>query len=246
MQIILLGASGRMGRVVAAAALQQGHGTAAGVALEEEKGGAFPIYRTLQEVTEPADVVLDFSSPALLNDALAFATGHQLPLVIAATGHSDSDVAAMEKAAAHIALLRSGNMSLGIALMRRLIRQVHQALPSFDIEIVEKHHRMKKDAPSGTALMLFDDLKAVDPSLHSVLGRSGIGPGRDSKEVGIHAIRGGTLVGEHSVQFVGQNEMLEIRHESYSREIFALGALTACHFVLGKAPGMYTMDDVFA
>lgn len=245
MRIILCGANGKMGRTVSRLAQEQGQAIVAGIDTKEDAGGLFPIYDRLTNITQDADVLLDFSSPALLEDVLAFVQQRRLPLVTAVTGYSQQQLQRLRQSSAQTAVLQSGNMSLGINILKKSLRQVAAALPDWDVEIVEKHHRQKKDAPSGTALMLLDALQQARPQLHPVYGRQGQTGARTQEEAGIHSLRGGTVAGEHSVFFYGPDEVIEITHQAHSRAIFAQGALRACAFMAGKKPGLYTMDDLF-
>ena len=189
------------------------------------------------------DVAIDFSYPGNLEDLLGCAVRRGIPLVIGTTGLSQQQEEAIRAASAQIPIVRAKNFSTGVAVMRRLSRMAAQALgEEFDVEIVETHHNRKEDAPSGTALAL---LEAVDPEERyaRVYGREGR-PGARGHEIGIHAVRGGTVAGEHSVHFFGPMEEIEIRHRADSREIFARGALRAAAFAVGAEPGLYTVDDV--
>lgn len=244
MRMILCGADGRMGRVVAELAPARGDTIVCGLSANQNARCDFPVYSSFDQVREKADIILDFSAPALLMPLLAHARAHSMPVVIASTGHSAQDLQAIQDAAAVVPVLRAANMSLGIAVMRRLMRSAQAALQGFDIEIVEKHHRMKKDAPSGTALTLFEDLRQANPALRRVSARDGVTGERTDEEVGVFAVRGGTLVGEHTVSFYGEDEVVEIRHTAHSRRIFGVGALASCRALLGKPAGLYTLDDV--
>lgn len=244
MKILLCGADGRMGRVLSEMAPRQGDEIVCGLSLTEDLSGPYPIYGSFGRVREEAEIVLDFSSPALLAPLLRHTLSRGLPVVIGCTGHDEAALASITEAAQHIPVLRASNLSLGIAVLRRLMKLAQSALPGFDIEIEEKHHRMKKDAPSGTALAMFEDLKGQNPALRLQPGRFGLTGERDKNEVGLHALRGGTLVGEHTVSFFGEDEVLEIRHAAHSRRIFAAGALTAGHALIGKPAGLYTLDEL--
>lgn len=244
MRILLCGADGRMGRTVTELASARGDIIACGLSANADAHCAFPVYTSFDDVREDADILLDFSAPALLLPLLQHARAHALPVVIASTGHDAQGLAAIEAASKAIPVLRASNMSLGIAVMRRLMRSAQAALAGFDIEITEKHHRMKKDAPSGTALTLFEDLKEANPALRRVSSRDGATGERTPDEVGMLAMRGGTLVGEHTVSFLGEDEVLEIKHIAQSRRIFAVGALAACRALIGKPKGLYTLDEV--
>lgn len=204
----------------------------------------YPVYSTLGEVKESADSVIDFSNaegiPALLSDAVS----QNLPIVIATTGLSDEVQAKVVEASKKIAVFQSANMSLGINLLRDLIKKAASILgEGFDVEIIEKHHKMKKDAPSGTAFLLADALKE-DRDYDYVYGRRETAQARKPRELGIHAVRGGTIVGEHEVIFTGPEEVIEIGHKAYSRKVFATGAIKAAQFIAAKGPGIYSMSDV--
>ena len=244
MRILLCGADGRMGKAVTELAHQRGDTIVCGLSLVQDLSGPFPVYNSFDAVPQAADVLRDVSSPALLDALLEHATRHALPVVIASTGLDAEAVARIEAAAQCIPILRASNMSLGVAVLRRLVRMAQQAQPGFDIAITDKHHHMKKDAPSGTALTLLEDLQQHNPALHKVPGRDGQVGARTQNEVGMHAVRGGTVVGEHTVSFYGEDETVEITHIAQSRRIFAAGALAACHALAGRKPGLYTLDDV--
>ena len=247
MKILLSGAGGTMGKVVRQVVSEQGSDTiVAGFDKIEDTDADFPIYADTALITEEADVLIDFSHPTALSAVLAVAVSRRLPTVIAATGYSDADLASIRLASEQTAILQAGNFSLGITLLTTLVRQMAAALPGFDIEIIERHHNKKVDAPSGTALMLLQAAKAgAGRDLVSKYGRSGRDAKRSADEIGIHAVRGGTIVGEHDVVFAGIDEVIEIRHSAGSKKIFAVGALRAANFLLGKAPGLYTLSDLF-
>ncbi len=218
----------------------------AGVDLDDTSVSETPTYKSLRAVREPADVVIDFSSPAAIETLVADAASRAIPLVVATTGLSQSQLETIDSASQHIAVLQAANMSLGINLLRSLVRRASSVLGNqFDIEIIEKHHKMKKDAPSGTALALADDAAAGDRD-RFVYGRHGTNALRNTGEIGIHAVRGGTIVGEHDVVFAGPDEVITLRHTAYSRSLFASGALAAAAFLVGRPAGRYTMDDVLA
>lgn len=234
MNIALIG-NGKMGRAIDALCAQDDALHVAGFV----GPGACASLDEMQAV----DVAIDFSYPGNLEDLLACAVRRGIPLVIGTTGLSQQQEEAIRAASAQIPIVRAKNFSTGVAVMRRLSRMAAQALgEEFDIEIVETHHNRKEDAPSGTALAL---LEAVDPEERyaRVYGRQGR-PGARGHEIGIHAVRGGTVAGEHSVHFFGPMEEIEIRHRADSREIFARGALRAAAFAVEAKPGLYTVDDV--
>ncbi len=245
MKIYLSGATGHMGRAVAAEAARLGVQIAGGVDLNPAEL-PFPLTDRFASLPEGGEVLIDFSMPSSLDDLLAFATAKGLPAVLCTTGYTEEQLLAIEQASRRIAIFRSGNMSVGIAVLRRLARQAAAALgSSFDIEIVEAHHRRKADAPSGTALMLYDAVKnARQTESPAVQGRSGRDCRRQPGEIGLHAVRGGTVVGEHEVLFLGDQERLTLTHSAESRSVFAVGALRAAQFLIGRAPGMYNMDDM--
>ena len=192
-----------------------------------------------------ADVVVDFSNPAVFDELLAFCVDRKMPLVICTTGLSEDQLAAIDKAAEKIAILRSANMSVGINVMIKLLKQIapYMSEAGYDIEIVEKHHNQKLDAPSGTALALAEAANE-EGKLDYVYDRSQVRQKRDRKELGISAVRGGTIVGTHEVIFAGEDEVITFEHMAYSRKLFAKGALEAAKFLAGKKPGMYSMQDV--
>lgn len=243
LKIILSGACGRMGRQVAALAEEEQVQIAAGVDVNvRQEEGAFPVYPSFSLVEEDADVIVDFSRPEGLSALLSYAKAHRLPVVLAATGYNDEDLSAIRDAARVIPIFRSANLSLGVYVIKTLAHQAAQLLPGFDIEIIERHHNQKLDAPSGTALMLYDAVS--QPDTQPVFGRNGRTQKREPNEIGIHAIRGGTVAGEHEVGFYGPGEMVTIAHTAQDRSIFARGALRAVRFLAGRQPGEYAMDDL--
>lgn len=252
---IIHGCNGKMGRVLAATiAKTEDLEVVAGVDAAVAAGGdaaderGFPVYSSLAEVQETADVVIDFTVPQALHGLLETAKEKKMAAVIATTGLSDEQYKELEAAAARIPVFQAANMSLGVNLLRELIKQAAAVLgPAFDIEIVEKHHNTKRDAPSGTALALADTLKAaLDRNVEYVYGRKEKDKLRAKAEIGIHAVRGGNIVGEHDVIFAGQDERLTIAHAAYSKALFSVGAVQAARFVSGKVPGFYHMEDMIA
>ena len=244
--ILLCGCSGRMGAVVSdMAAADDNVKIVCGVDVLGEASGAYPAYETLGDCKEDADVVVDFSNPAVFDELLAFCVDRKMPLVICTTGLSEDQLAAIDKAAVKIAILRSANMSVGINVMIKLLRQIapYMSEAGYDIEIVEKHHNQKLDAPSGTALALAEAANE-EGKLDYVYDRSQVRQKRDKKELGISAVRGGTIVGTHEVIFAGEDEVITFEHMAYSRKLFAKGALEAAKFLAGRKPGMYSMQDV--
>lgn len=244
MKIWISGAAGHMGQAVAQLAREQGIEILGGIDQREAFG--IDTYRVFTSLPEPGDAIIDFSAPAALNSLLPWAVQNGVPCVLATTGYTEDQLAEIDNAAKQIAIFRSANMSVGIALLRKLAREAAAALgENFDIEIVEAHHRRKKDAPSGTALMLYDAVKnARGETSPAVFGREGRNCPREKGEIGIHALRGGTVTGEHQVCFLGEMERITLSHSAESRAVFAAGALRAAAFLQGKKPGLYDMDDL--
>ena len=244
-KIIISGCNGRMGRVVARSCeAEPDVSVVAGfdVSLESR---AFPVFVSPANFTGEADAVIDFSSPAALDGLLAFALERKVPLVLATTGYSDEQLAQIDEASKRIPIFRSANMSLGINVLLELVKKAAAVLgDSYDIEIVEKHHNRKVDAPSGTALMIADAAaSALNFKPEYVYERHSVRQSRDKKEIGISAVRGGTIVGIHEIMFAGRDEIIEIKHTAMSREIFANGAVKAAKFLAGVSkPGMYDMS----
>ena len=244
MKILISGALGFMGREVARQCQAQGVEIAAGVDVAEGSAD-FPLVKTFDQAPV-ADVIIDFSKPGSLEGLLAYAVKNRVPAVLCTTGYTEEQLRQIDEAAKQVALFRSGNMSVGIALVRALIRKAATVLgDGFDVEIVETHHNRKVDAPSGTALMLYDAVKdAYDQPREAVYGRHGRDCKRQHNEIGIHALRGGTVTGEHEVSFFGASERIKISHSAENRSVFAVGALRAAEFLVGQTPGLYSMDDV--
>ena len=248
LNIMLCGCGGRMGAAVIAAAKEAGDRIVAGVDINPAADSPFPIFTTPDEFVGKADVIIDFSHHSALPGLLAYAERTGTPLVVSTTGHTEEELAEMKAASAKVPVFFSRNMSLGINLLISLCRRAAATLGAdFDIEIIEKHHNKKLDAPSGTALMIADEIASVLPEkAEYVHGRSGICGKRTRNEIGIHAIRGGTIVGEHEVLFSGYNEKVVISHSAASREILANGAVCAALFLREQAPGKYSMKDIFS
>ena len=246
MRILLCGCQGRMGRAVANA-VKDGEVIAAGVdAVWSER--EFPVYATPADCTEAVDMIIDFSNPAALEGVLAYAMAHGVPAVICTTGLSQEQVHAIWEAARHVPVFFSGNMSLGIGLLCALTKKAAAVLgEDFDIEILEMHHNQKLDAPSGTAMMLADAAKTgLDYEPDYVYTRHDRREKRGDKEIGISAIRGGNIIGEHQVIFAGADEVINLTHRAQSRALFATGALRAARFLLEQPKGLYNMEDLMA
>ncbi len=205
----------------------------------------YPVFTSPADFTGEADAVIDFSNPAALDNLLAFCTEKKIPLVLATTGFSDVQLEQIKKASQQVAIFRSANMSLGINVLLELVKKAATVLgDSYDIEIVEKHHNRKVDAPSGTALMIADAAASgLNFEPEYVYERHSVRQSRDKKEIGISAVRGGTIVGIHEIMFAGRDEIIEIKHTAMSREIFANGAVKAAKYLAaGRTPGMYDMS----
>jgi len=256
LKLIISGCNGYMGRVVAAIAVNDPDVTiVAGFDLNTETAGGFPVYSDPAQLISGCDVacqagaVIDFSNPSALDSLLAFGIAFNIPLVLCTTGYSEEQLAAIGKASEQIPVFRSGNMSLGINLMIDLVRRASAVLGNeFDVEIVERHHKRKIDAPSGTALMLADAAASTLPGDQEYIyerqsRREPRGPG----EIGISAVRGGTIVGQHEVIFAGLDEVIEIKHSAASRDVFAAGAVRAAKFIASAGkPGLYNMGDILS
>lgn len=246
MKILLGGALGRMGREVTLAAQAAGVEIAGGVDVAYTgQPSDYPIVADYARAAIEADVIVDFSRPDALPELLALASNRRMPVVLCATGYTDVELDGIREASREIAVLRSANMSLGVNVLSELVSMAARALEGFDIEIVERHHRMKADSPSGTALMLYEAAqKQRGPEIEAVYGRYGRTQKRTAGEIGIHAVRGGTVTGEHEVGFYGNGEQILLTHRAENRSLFAQGALRAAAFVADKPAGLYSMRDV--
>lgn len=245
MDLILTGACGRMGCAVAQAAPLFGARVVAGVDSLRKPCG-FPVYETPEEITECADVIVDFSSHTLTPSLVRFASERGLPAVICTTGHDEAELKQIGELSGLVPVFRSGNMSLGINVMLRVCREIAGLLGGkADIEIVEKHHNRKLDAPSGTAIMIAEAIREALPGeTELVFDRTDRREERPGNEIGISSIRGGNIVGEHEVLFCFGNEVLTLKHTALGRSVFAEGAIRAASFLLGRAPGLYSMKDL--
>ena len=247
-RILISGYNGRMGRVLDALARDDPEiNVVAGIDINDEKTGDCPVYKNIGDFPDIADVVIDFSSPLSLESLLEYCQVNNTPLVLCATGYSSEQIEAIKRVAEHVAIFRSGNMSLGINLIIDLIKRACCVLgESFDVEIVESHHRHKIDAPSGTALMLAEAAASALPyEPEYIYDRQSRRSQRAMREIGISSLRGGTIVGEHEVIFAGLDEVISLKHSAASRDVFAVGALRAAKYMAGiKTPGMYDMRDV--
>ena len=250
LELILSGCNGRMGRVLASLCDGQPDlHIAAGFDILGTAGQDFPVFSNPGDCTIPAQVVVDFSHPAALTGLLSCCVKRRLPVVLATTGYAPEQLEEIDDAAGHIPVFRSANFSLGINVLSKLARQAAQLLgEDFDIEIVERHHNKKVDAPSGTALLLADALSTALPyTPEYVWDRHAVRKPRDRREIGISAVRGGTIAGDHEILFAGRDEVIELRHSAQSREVFASGALKAARFLAQcREPGLYDMEDLLA
>ncbi|MDD6034638.1 MAG: 4-hydroxy-tetrahydrodipicolinate reductase [Lachnospiraceae bacterium] len=247
-RIIMCGCNGKMGRVISDLAAEDTQATiVAGIDFNTEQHYDYPVFASPAGCNVEADVMIDFSSPQKLAERLAMAIERKMPIVFCTTGLSEEEFAQVNEASKKIAILRSANMSLGVNTLLKLAAAAAKvfAAADFDIEIVEKHHNRKVDAPSGTALAIADAMNEVLKNEYTYkYDRSKERKARDKKEIGISAVRGGTIVGEHEVIFAGADEVIEIKHTAYSKAIFGNGALQAAKYLVGKPAGMYRMSDV--
>lgn len=248
LNIIVNGCHGKMGQVLVKQIEHDDElNIVAGIDTEPEKiKMSFPVYKNIFVLKEKAHIVIDFSSPKAINDLLDYGIKTNTPLVIATTGMSPEDMDNIKNASRSIPIFYSSNMSVGINIILALVQMAAKTIgDSADIEIIEKHHNLKVDAPSGTAYSIADKInEALNHSKEYVFGRHSYTEKRKENEIGIHAIRGGTIVGEHSVIFASKDETIEISHSASSKNIFALGAIRAAKFLIGKAPGFYSMRDL--
>ena len=247
-KIILSGCSGKMGAsIIACTAARDDCTIAAGVDIVKPQNAEFEYAESFSALSVDADVIIDFSNPAVLDSMLAYALEKKVPCVICTTGYNDKQKEKIKAASKEIPVFCSGNMSLGINLIIELAKKAAAVFgEDFDIEIVEQHHNQKLDAPSGTALMIADAVKEVRTESEYVYDRHAYRKKRDKKEIGIHSVRGGNIVGEHEIIFAGTDEVLTISHSARSKTVFAVGAVNAAVFLSGKAPGMYDMSHLLA
>ncbi len=247
-KIIMAGCNGRMGRVISELVKNdESVKIVAGVDVYDDGHNDYPVFDSIKKIDIAADVIIDFSSIKGLYEMLDFAISKKLPVVLCTTGLDTDMINKVNEASSKIAILRSGNMSLGINTLVKIMETITKTLAEagFDIEIVEKHHNQKLDAPSGTALLLADAINnELDNSYEYKYDRSQVKEKRNPKEIGISAVRGGSIVGEHEIIFAGTDEVIEIKHTAYSRAIFANGAISAAKFLIDKEPGMYSMKEV--
>lgn len=245
MNILLNGALGKMGEeVIKAVEKNKNFKIICGFDTKEENK-EFPVYNDIKEIKEVPDVIIDFSKPEGSLEILKYAKENKIPIVIATTGFSKEEEKQIEVYSKEIPIFKSSNMSLNINLMANILKQVAKYLKDDDIEIIDIHHNRKVDSPSGTAIMLADAInEELEEKKEYNLNRMQKREKREKNEIGFSSIRGGNIVGEHTVAFYGENETLEITHKAYSREVFAEGALNAAKFIIKQKPGMYTMKNL--
>ena len=247
-KIIMHGCNGHMGQVISDIVEKDPDAEiVAGIDIADQGKNSYPVFTDIDACQTEADAIIDFSSAKATDKLLEYSAARQIPVVLCSTGLSEEQLAKVEETSRKVAVLKSANMSLGINTLLKLVQDAARVLAAagFDMEIVEKHHRLKVDAPSGTALALADSLnEAMDNKYHYVYDRSQKREKRDDKEIGISAVRGGTIVGEQEVIFAGQDEVIEFKHTAYSKAIFGKGAVEAAKFIAGKPAGRYDMSDV--
>ena len=247
-KIIMHGCNGHMGHVISGIVEKDPDAEiVAGIDIADQGKNSYPVFTDIDACQVEADAIIDFSSAKATDKLLEYSAARQIPVVLCSTGLSQEQLAKVEETSRKVAVLKSANMSLGINTLLKLVQDAARVLAAagFDMEIVEKHHRLKLDAPSGTALALADSInEAMDNKYHYVYDRSQKREKRDDKEIGISAVRGGTIVGEHEIIFAGQDEVIEFKHTAYSKAIFGKGAVEAAKFLAGKPAGRYDMSDV--
>ena len=249
-RVIMHGCNGHMGQVITGLCREDENiEIVAGIDLYDGIQNDYPVFANLRDCDVEADVIIDFCNAKAVDGLLDYCRETKMPVVLCTTGLSDEQIASINAASEEAAVLRSANMSLGINTLFKLLQDAAKVFASagYDIEIVEKHHNQKLDAPSGTALALADSMKEVlDDGYFYRYDRSQLRQKRDPKEIGISAVRGGTIVGEHEVIFAGEDEVIEFKHTAHSKAVFAKGAVEAAKFLAGKPAGMYDMGDVIA
>lgn len=247
-RIIMHGCNGRMGQFITRIAAEDANTQiVAGVDVSDHIKNTYPVFDDIKKCDIEADVIIDFASAKALDRLLEYSVEKKIPCILCTTGLSEEQLQKIEEASKEVAVFKSANMSLGINLLMKLLKDAAGVLAEagFDIEIVEKHHNQKLDAPSGTALALADSInEALDGRYEYVYDRSARRQVRPENEIGISAVRGGTIVGDHDVIFAGLNEVITFSHQAYSREVFAKGAIEAAKYLTGKPAGYYTMNDV--
>ncbi len=243
-KIFLTGISGKMGKTICRYTEESGCASISG-GLDTADAPDYPTFRRAADVNVDFDVIADFSRPQTLDEVIALSDRYERPVIIATTGYDENGMKKIEALSKRRAVLMSGNMSFGVTLLTALLEKAAAALgDGFDAEIVEKHHNQKADAPSGTSLMLARSVQSARPESRIICGRSGANCKRDKNDISISSVRGGTVVGEHEVMFLGNDEIITLSHSAFSRKIFAVGAVKAAKFLIGKKPALYGMRDV--
>lgn len=249
-RVIMNGCNGKMGQVITGiAAGDEQVEIVAGIDVYDGIQNPYPVFADIKDCTVEADVIIDFSTAKAVDGLLDYVEEKRIPVVLCTTGLSEAQLNRVSEVAGKAAVLKSANMSLGINTIMKLLQQAVQVFgpAGYDVEIVEKHHNQKLDAPSGTAIALADSMNEVmDHQYEYIYDRSQRRQKRDAKELGISAVRGGTIVGEHEVLFAGTDEVIEIKHTAYSKAVFAKGAVEAAKYLAGKPAGLYNMSDVIA
>lgn len=249
-RIIMSGCNGAMGNMITDIVKEDSQAEiVAGIDISDNGDKDYPVFSSIRDCDVGADAIIDFSTPKNLDELLAYSEDKKVPIVLCTTGYSEEQLAKIEMAAEKIAILKSANMSLGINTLLKLVQDAAKvfAAEGFDVEIVEKHHNQKVDAPSGTALALADSVnEAMGNQYEYIYDRSQRREKRDKKELGISAVRGGTIVGDHDVIFAGTDEVITFSHTAYSKAVFGKGAVSAAKFLKGKTSGRYEMSDVIA
>lgn len=247
-RIIMHGCNGAMGQVISEIVRKdESAEIVAGIDIVNNKENGYPVFTSFDDCDVKADVIIDFASPKATDKLLEYCEKTGTPAVLCTTGLTPEQIDKIQETSNKVAIFKSANMSLGITILSKLVQTAAKVLTEadFDIEIVERHHNQKVDAPSGTALLLADAInEALNNEYNYVYDRSQVREKRKKKDIGISAVRGGTIVGDHEVIFAGQDEVIEFKHTAYSKAVFAKGAVTAAKFLKGKDAGMYDMSDV--
>ncbi|MGL5346012.1 MAG: 4-hydroxy-tetrahydrodipicolinate reductase [Peptostreptococcaceae bacterium] len=247
LKVIVNGCLGKMGKVLTRCVLEDNElELICGSSFNPTETTDYKIYSKMVDIKETADVIIDFSHHSSLDDVLSYALDTKTPLVIATTGYNNDELNKIKEASKIIPIFLSFNMSLGVNVLLKLVKEATKALGNFDIEVIEKHHNKKVDAPSGTAVMIANAIKEVLPTIEYNYGRYGREAKRTDNEIGIHAVRGGTIVGEHNVIYAGHDEVVELKHTAQSKDIFAKGAITAAKYLVNQEPGYYNMDNMLS
>ncbi len=243
--VVVCGAAGKMGRnICGCIGERKDCRVIAGIDRNTDSDYDFPIFETAEQLPVKPDVIIDFSHPSSLDGLLSYCVGQNVPLVIGSTGYSDEQIASIRRASECVPVFFTFNMSIGVNLLVQLVKKAACVLgEEFDVEIIEKHHNQKIDSPSGTAIMLANAVnEARDETMHYVYDRHSTRAKREKTEIGIHSVRGGTIVGEHDVVFAGRDEVITLSHSAASKTVFAEGAVNAAVFITGKNPGLYDMQ----